>query len=47
MRRTIAPDPDPREPDKLAFGMDPQGNVDVCFTEIRPGNIKRYANRVL
>lgn len=42
MRRSIAPDPELAEPDKLAFDMDAQGNVDVYFTEIRPGNIKRY-----
>lgn len=37
------PDPDLAEPDKLAFDMDAQGNTDVYFTEIRPGNIKRYS----
>jgi cytochrome c len=42
MRRGIAPDPALAEPDKLAFDMDAEGNVDVYFTEIRPGNIKRY-----
>ena len=42
MRRSIAPDPQLAEPDKLAFDMDADGNVDVYFTEIRPGNIKRY-----
>ncbi|MDB5049628.1 MAG: hypothetical protein JWO30_2699 [Fibrobacteres bacterium] len=42
MRRSIAPDPNLAEPDKLAFDMDAAGNVDVYFTEIRPGNIKRY-----
>ncbi|HKP95519.1 MAG TPA: PQQ-dependent sugar dehydrogenase, partial [Fibrobacteria bacterium] len=42
MRRSIAPDPGLAEPDKLAFDMDAEGNVDVYFTEIRPGNIKRY-----
>ncbi|MDB5105424.1 MAG: cytochrome c class [Fibrobacteres bacterium] len=45
MRRTIAPDPNLAEPDKLAFDMDAQGNVDVYFTEIRPGNIKHYNPR--
>jgi cytochrome c len=42
LRRSIAPDPQLAEPDKLAFDMDSEGNVDVYFTEIRPGNIKRY-----
>ncbi|MEO6096993.1 MAG: PQQ-dependent sugar dehydrogenase [Fibrobacteria bacterium] len=42
MRRSIAPDPALSEPDKMAFDMDDQGNVDVYFTEIRPANIKRY-----
>jgi cytochrome c len=43
MRKGLAPDPSLAEPDKLAFDMDAQGNVDVWFTEIRPGNIKRYS----
>lgn len=42
LRRGLAPDPQLAEPDKLAFDMDSEGNVDVYFTEIRPGNIKRY-----
>jgi cytochrome c len=42
LRRGIAPDPQLAEPDKMAFDMDAEGNVDVFFTEIRPGNIKRY-----
>lgn len=42
LRRGIAPDPNLAEPDKMAFDMDPEGNVDVYFTEIRPANIKRY-----
>jgi cytochrome c len=45
MRRSIAPYPDLAEPDKLAFDMDAQGNVDVYFTEIRPANIKHYNPR--
>jgi cytochrome c len=45
MRRSIAPDPQLAEPDKLAFDMDAQGNVDVYFTEIRPGYIKHYNPR--
>jgi cytochrome c len=42
MRRGIAPDPSLAEPDKMAFDMDAEGNVDVYFVEIRPANIKRY-----
>ncbi len=42
LMRDKQPDPNIAEPDKLAFDMDASGNVDVYFTEIRPGNIKRY-----
>ncbi len=42
VQRGKAPDPELAEPDKMAFDMDDQGNVDVYFVEIRPGNIKRY-----
>jgi glucose/arabinose dehydrogenase len=42
VRNGIAPDPDLQEPDKLAFNMNADGTVDVYYTEIRPGNIKRY-----
>ena len=45
IQRSVAPDPDLAEPDKLAFDMDAQGNVDLYFTEIRPGNIKHYNSR--
>ena len=45
MRQSVAPDPELTEPDKLAFDMDAEGNVDVYFTEIRPGNIKHYNPR--
>ncbi|MDQ3003224.1 MAG: PQQ-dependent sugar dehydrogenase [Fibrobacterota bacterium] len=45
IRQSIAPDPDLDEPDKLAFDMDAEGNVDLYFTEIRPGNIKYYNSR--
>ena len=37
------PDQDLQEPDKMDFSMDAQGNVDIYFVEIRPGNIKRYS----
>ena len=30
------------EPAKMAFDMDAEGNVDVYFVELRPGNVKRY-----
>lgn len=43
MQAGKAPDPTLSEPDKLAFDMDAQGNVDIYFTEIRPGKIKRYS----
>ncbi|MDQ3001512.1 MAG: PQQ-dependent sugar dehydrogenase [Fibrobacterota bacterium] len=43
VQRNVAPDPKIAEPDKLAFDMDAEGNVDVYFTELRPGNIKRYS----
>jgi hypothetical protein len=37
------PDPNLQEPDKMAFDMDADGNTDIYFTEIRPGNIKKYS----
>ena len=40
--RGLAPDKNLVEPDKMDFDMDAAGNVDIYFTEIRPGNIKRY-----
>ena len=42
VRHGQAPDPGLAEPDKMDFDMDAQGNVDIYYTEIRPGNIKRY-----
>ncbi len=43
MQHGKSPDPSLAEPDKMDFDMDAQGNVDIYFTEIRPGNIKRYS----
>jgi len=43
VHRGQAPDANLAEPDKMDFDMDAQGNVDIYYTEIRPGNIKRYS----
>jgi glucose/arabinose dehydrogenase len=43
VHRGQQPDPNLAEPDKMDFDMDAQGNVDIYYTEIRPGNIKRYS----
>jgi hypothetical protein len=43
MQHGKSPDPSLAEPDKMDFDIDAQGNVDIYFTEIRPGNIKRYS----